>query len=216
MNYIMPATSDSKKIKENLIKTLREVYADYGSALNFENPYQQLVATILAAQCTDKRVNEVTPALFAKYPDAAHLAGADLGELTDMIKTCGLYRNKAKNLKACAIKLIEEFGGQVPNTMEELISLPGVGRKTANCVLAFSYGIPAFPVDTHVKRVANRLGLSRSTNPDLVEEDVKRFFDKADWASAHRWLIWHGREVCTAKKPNCSACAVKQYCPTVK
>lgn len=201
--------SDKKK---DFISRLKDVYGDMGTALNFTSPYELLVATILAAQCTDVRVNIITEHLFKKYPDAQALAEANLEELEEEIKTCGLYKSKAKNLLAAANSLVNDFGGEVPRTMEELTSLAGVGRKTANVVLAFAYNIPAFPVDTHVKRVANRLGLADSDNPDVVEEDLKKFFDKSDWTHAHHWLIWHGRRVCAARKPKCSECMIEEFC----
>lgn len=198
--------------KKEFISRLKNAYEGDGIALNFSSPYELLIATILAAQCTDVRVNIITKDLFKKYPDAKALAEADLEELEEEIKTCGLYKSKAKNLLATANSLVNDFNGEVPKTMEELTSLAGVGRKTANVVLAFAYGIPAFPVDTHVKRVSNRLGLANSDNPDVVEEDLKKFFDKSDWMHAHHWLIWHGRRVCAARKPKCSECMVEEFC----
>lgn len=198
--------------KKEFISRLKEEYGDTGAALNFSSPYELLVATILAAQCTDVRVNQVTERLFKKYPDAYALSKANLDDLEEEIKTCGFYRNKAKNLLATANMLIEDFDGTVPRTMEELTMLPGVGRKTANVVLAFAYSIPAFPVDTHVKRVANRIGLANSDNPDAVEEELRTFFKKEDWIGAHHWLIWHGRRVCSARKPKCAECMVNDFC----
>lgn len=205
-------TADKKEFTERL----KTNYDDIGTALNFKSPYELLAATILAAQCTDVRVNQVTEHLFKKYPDAASLAKADLTELEEEIKPCGFYKNKAKNLLATANKLVNDFDGEVPKTMEELTKLPGVGRKTANVVLAFAYHIPAFPVDTHVKRVSNRLGLADSDNPDVVEEELKKFFDREDWISAHHWLIWHGRRVCAARKPKCGECMISEFCKYYK
>lgn len=202
----------SSENRKEFTARLENAYDNIGTALNFSSPYELLVATILAAQCTDVRVNQITGHLFKKYPDAGALANADLSELEEEIKTCGLYKSKAKNLLSMANKLVDDFGGNVPKTMEELTSLAGVGRKTANVVLAFAYNIPAFPVDTHVKRVANRLGLADSDNPDIVEEDLKKFFDREDWTRAHHWLIWHGRRVCSARKPKCGECMIKEFC----
>lgn len=202
--------------KNEFREKLKESYGDIGSALYFTSPYELLVATILAAQCTDVRVNQITEHLFKKYPDARALANADISELEEEIKTCGLYKSKAKNLSAAANKLVNDYNGEVPKTMEELTSLPGVGRKTANVVLAFAYNIPAFPVDTHVKRVSNRLGIAHSDNPDVVEQDLTRFFDKEDWIEAHHWLIWHGRRVCSARKPKCEQCSVREFCEYYK
>ncbi len=199
--------------KQEIIERLRKEYADVKSALVYENPYELLVATILAAQCTDVRVNIVTKDLFKRYPSPKELAEADLAELESYIKTCGLYKNKAKNLIACAKRIMSEYGGQVPHTMEELTTLAGVGRKTANVVMAFAFGLPAFAVDTHVKRVSNRIGFANSDNPDKVEEQVTKIFRKEDWAQAHHWLIWHGRRVCKAQKPLCDTCCIADLCP---
>ena len=199
--------------KQEIIERLRKEYADVKSALVYENPYELLVATILAAQCTDVRVNIVTKDLFKRYPSPKELAEADLAELESYIKTCGLYKNKAKNLIACAQRIMSEYGGQVPHTMEELTTLAGVGRKTANVVMAFAFGLPAFAVDTHVKRVSNRIGFANSDNPDKVEEQVTKIFRKEYWAQAHHWLIWHGRRVCKAQKPLCDTCCIADLCP---
>ncbi len=198
---------------KEIIERLRKEYGDVESALDYENPYELLVATILAAQCTDVRVNIVTKELFKKYPSPKELAKADLCEVEEYIKTCGLYKNKAKNLIACAQRLMSEFGGVVPHTEEELTSLAGVGRKTANVVLAFAFGIPAFPVDTHVKRVSNRIGFAHSDDPNKVEEQDKKIIRKEDWSQAHHWLIWHGRRVCKAQKPLCDSCCISDLCP---
>lgn len=205
-----------KEVQQEIIRRLREKYAGTGTALRFRNAYELLVATILAAQCTDKRVNEISGPLFEKFPTPADMAAATEEEIQGYIKTCGLFRNKAKSLSGTAKKLVEDFGGAVPKTMKELTTLPGVGRKTANVVMAFGYGIPAMPVDTHVKRVANRIGFARSENPDEVEEQLKRRFAKDDWSEAHHWLIWHGREICKAQKPKCSECMLEDLCPAAR
>ncbi len=198
---------------KEIIERLRKEYGGVESALNYESPYELLVATILAAQCTDARVNIVTKELFKKYPSPKELAEADLKELEEYIKTCGLYKNKAKNLIACGQRLMSEFGGVVPHTEEELTSLAGVGRKTANVVLAFAFGLPAFPVDTHVKRVSNRIGFAHSDDPNKVEEEDKKIIRKEDWSQAHHWLIWHGRRVCKAQRPLCENCCISDLCP---
>ncbi|MEG0585954.1 MAG: endonuclease III [Christensenellaceae bacterium] len=202
--------------KEEIIKRLRTEYVGVKSALDFKSAYQLLVATILAAQCTDVRVNIVTKELFLKYPSPKELSTASASEVEGYIKTCGLYKNKAKNLVACAQKLMSDFGGEVPHTREELTTLAGVGRKTANVVLSNAFGIPAFAVDTHVKRVSNRLGFAHSDNPDKVEEELTKIFKREDWADAHHWLIWHGRKICKAQKPLCEQCCVKEVCPYYK
>ena len=198
---------------QEIIERLRKEYGDTESALHYENPYELLVATILAAQCTDVRVNIVTKDLFKRYPSPKELAGADLAEVEGYIKTCGLYKNKAKNLIACAQRIMSEYGGVVPHTEEELTTLAGVGRKTANVVLAFAFGLPAFPVDTHVKRVSNRIGFAHSDDPNKVEEEDKKIIRKEDWSQAHHWLIWHGRRVCKAQKPLCGSCCIKDLGP---
>ncbi len=198
---------------QEIIERLRKEYGNTESALHYENPYELLVATILAAQCTDVRVNIVTKDLFKRYPSPKELAGADLAEVEGYIKTCGLYKNKAKNLIACAQRIMSEYGGIVPHTEEELTTLAGVGRKTANVVLAFAFGLPAFPVDTHVRRVSNRIGFARSNDPDKVEEEDKKIIRKEDWSQAHHWLIWHGRRVCKAQKPLCGSCCIEDLCP---
>lgn len=196
-----------------IIERLRTKYSDVRSALVYENPFELLVATILAAQCTDVRVNIVTKELFRRYKTPMELARADVAEVESYIKTCGLYKNKAKNLVECAKRLVSEYGGVVPCTMEELVTLAGVGRKTANVVLAFAFGLPAFPVDTHVGRVSNRIGFAHSDNPNVVERQATQIIKKEDWSQAHHWLIWHGRRVCKAQKPLCDICCIADLCP---
>ena len=198
---------------QEIIERLRKEYGNTESALHYETPHELLAATILAAQCTDVRVNIVTKDLFKRYPSPKELAGADLAEVEGYIKTCGLYKNKAKNLIACAQRIMSEYGGIVPHTEEELTTLAGVGRKTANVVLAFAFGLPAFPVDTHVRRVSNRIGFAHSNDPDKVEEEDKKIIRKEDWSQAHHWLIWHGRRVCKAQKPLCGSCCIEDLCP---
>ena len=200
--------------REEILVRLGKEYADTQTALHYKNAYELLVATILAAQCTDKRVNIVTRTLFVRFPDAIALSGGELDEIEEMIKTCGLYKSKAKNLLACAKRLSEEFGGEVPHTMEELVSLAGVGRKTASVVLAYAFGIPAMAVDTHVGRVANRLGLANSQNPVKIEQQLCALIPKERWSDAHHWLIWHGRKVCHAQRPDCPGCVVRELCPS--
>ena len=202
----------TQEVLAEVTERLRKEYGGTRSALNFSNPYELLVATILAAQCTDARVNQITPALFKRYPTPSEMAGAEPEEIEGYIKTCGLFRNKAKSLAGTARMLVSDFGGEVPRTMEELTRLPGVGRKTANVVLAFGYGIPAIPVDTHVKRVSNRIGLADSDDPDEVERQLQGRFAKEDWIESHHWLLWHGRRVCTARKPKCDICVLRDVC----
>ncbi len=203
-----------KDKREEMLLRLSREYADTKSALHYKNAYELLVATILAAQCTDKRVNIITKDLFERYPDAREMAKGDIGEIEEMIRTCGLYKAKARNLLACARRLMDEYKGRVPRTMEELTTLAGVGRKTASVVLAYAFGIPAMAVDTHVGRVANRLGLANSKNPAIIEKQLCDLIPKETWAEAHHWLIWHGRRVCHAQRPECGRCVVADLCPS--
>ena len=181
--------------------------------LDHRSPWELLVATILSAQCTDQRVNQVTPSLFQRYRTATEMAEADPPELEELIRSTGFFKNKAKHLVACGKAVIERFGTQVPRTMEELITLPGVGRKTANVILGNAFGQPAVIVDTHVKRVAKRLGLTKSDNPDLVEQDLQQLMPKSQWTAFSQRLLLHGRYVCLARKPQCRTCQVYRHCP---
>jgi len=204
----------SKPQPRELQARLRAAYPDARCALDHRDPFQLVVATILSAQCTDARVNLTTPALFARYPDAASLAEARTEELEGLIKSTGFFRNKAKNLIGLGQALMARHGGQVPSDPAELSALPGVGQKTANVVLANAFGVPALPVDTHIFRVARRLGLSKATTPEKVEADLCRLFPREDWIELHHQLIFHGRRVCDARRPNCAACPLLDLCPT--
>lgn len=198
-----------------IIELLEMEHSDAEIALNYVNPLELLVATILSAQCTDERVNKVTKALFNKYAKAEDYAKADLKELEQDIKSTGFYRNKARNLQKCCQMLVEKYNSQVPNTMEELIELPGVGRKTANIVLSNAYGVIAgLAVDTHVRRLAQRLGLSQNSNPDKIERDLMNLIAKDKWIRITDLLIFHGRRVCVARKPKCSVCVLNKICPS--
>jgi len=203
---------ESERIQE-ILKRLAEHYPDAVCALHFNHPFQLLVATILSAQCTDARVNMVTPALFDRYPDAAHMAEADPEELQNMIRSTGFFRNKTKSLIGASRTLVSEFGGQVPQSMEELLRLPGVARKTANVVLGTAFGIASgVVVDTHVARVSGRLRLTRHTEPEKIENDLIRAIPREEWIPfAHR-LIHHGRRVCRAPKPKCQDCMLTDLC----
>lgn len=201
---------------EEILRRLEEVYFDAKPALNFTNPYELLVATILSAQCTDVRVNQVTEGLFVHYPDARHLAEADHAELCDEIHSCGCYSVKAKNLISTAKALVSEHGGEVPQTMEELTKLAGVGRKTANVVLSNAFGIPGIAVDTHVFRVSHRLGLADAKDVDKTEFQLRDLIPEEKWGQAHHWLIYHGRQVCAARKPACQTCFLKDICPSAE
>jgi endonuclease-3 len=197
-----------------ILKRLKKERPDARYELNWENPLQLLVATILAAQCTDERVNRVTPALFAKYPDAASFADADLTELEEAVQPTGFYRNKAKAIQNACRALVERFGGEVPQTMEEMLTLPGVARKTANVVLNTAFRIPTgIIVDTHVARVSQRLGLTHQEKPERIEEDLMRIVPKDEWCFFGPAVVLHGRYVCTARDPHCAECALNDLCP---
>jgi len=204
-----------KKEAGRVFATLARTHEDARIALNFSTPLELLVATILSAQCTDVRVNLVTPALFRKYPDAVAYADADLADLEQEIRSTGFYRNKARNLLGCARALVERHGGEVPRTMEELVALPGVGRKTANVVLGNAFGIPGLVVDTHVRRVATRLGWTRQSDPVKIEAELCRLLPQEKWTLASHVLIFHGRRICKAPTPLCSSCPVLEQCPRV-
>ncbi|MSQ96638.1 MAG: endonuclease III [Gemmataceae bacterium] len=196
-------------------KALAGLYPDAHCALHYENPLQLLVATILSAQCTDVRVNMVTPALFACYHDAAAYAAADLINLERLIQSTGFFRNKAKNIQACCTMLVEKHAGQVPRTMEELVPLPGVGRKTANVILGNAFDVPGIPVDTHVGRLSRRMGLTKHADPVKVEIDLMELIPQKDWTMFGHRMIFHGRQVCQSRKPDCEGCELKKICPKV-
>ena len=200
-----------------ILDLLETAYPDAHCALEHADPYQLLVATILSAQCTDVRVNLVTPALFARFPDPLALAGGAQEEVEDLIRSTGFFRNKAANLLAMAAALVERHGGRVPDTMDELRALPGVGRKTANVVLGNAFGRnDGITVDTHVGRIARLLRLTTATDPEKVEQDLVRLFPQAKWTLLSHLLISHGRAVCIARRPRCDACPVRALCPGAK
>ena len=194
-------------------RRLRREYPDTPCPLHHRNAYELLVATILSAQCTDERVNTVTRALFARYPDAAALAAADQGELESAVRSTGFFRNKSRNLIACARALCAEHGGAVPATIEELAALPGVGRKTANVMLQHWFGAPAVVVDTHFRRVATRLGLVTATDPDRIEAEVRALIPAAQQSELSAVVNYHGRRCCRARRPECDRCPVARWCP---
>lgn len=195
-----------------ILAELARLYPDAKPALHFANPFQLLVAVVLSAQCTDVKVNMVTPALFAAYPDAAALAKTEPEEIEPYIKTCGLFHNKAKNLVLMARELVARFGGEVPADHDALESLPGVGRKTANVVMSCAFGEDAIAVDTHVFRVTNRLGLADAPDVLKTEHQLMQAVPKDQWSRAHHWLIYHGRRVCAARKPACESCTLRAWC----
>jgi endonuclease-3 len=202
-----------KRIKE-IIRILHKTYPKSRTALTFRNPLQILVATILSAQCTDERVNQITPMLFQKYKSAEEFAWADQGQLEEEIRSTGFFRNKAKNIIGAATQIVEEFSGKVPDNMADLITLPGVARKTANIVLSSGYQkSEGIAVDTHVKRLSGRLGLSREKNPDKIEQDLLHIVPREDWLDFNYMLVNYGRQVCQARKPKCSECPLNHLCP---
>ncbi|MBQ2931344.1 MAG: endonuclease III [Clostridia bacterium] len=197
----------------NIIRIFDRVYGDADCTLEYKDPLQLLIATQLAAQCTDARVNLVTPALFKKYKTAQDFANADAEELSSIIRSTGFYRNKTKNIIACGKKLVADFGGKVPETMDELLALPGVGRKTANLVLGDIFGKPGIVVDTHAGRLARRMGLTKNTDPYKVELDLLKLVPEEKQSMFCHQLVFHGREFCNARKPFCNACPVRDFCP---
>jgi len=197
---------------DHILAALDKEFPEAILALKFSNPYECLVATILSAQCTDERVNQVTPALFKKYPDAHAMADADLAELETDIKSTGFFRNKAKNLKACSQALVERHDGKIPPSLDDMVKLPGVGRKTANMVLGASYGVPGVIVDTHVTRVSQRLGLTENKDAVKIEFDLNELIPQDRWTRFSNQLIWHGRTVCMARKPKCDQCPLSKWC----
>jgi endonuclease-3 len=208
------AFSTSLRKRARLInKRLARLYPDAQCALHHDDPLQLLIATILSAQCTDVRVNLVTPALFERYRNAQDFADADQEELEIFIKSTGFFRNKARNIIACCRCIVREHAGQVPRTLEELVPLPGVGRKTANVVLGDAFGVPGITVDTHVGRLSRRMGLTTHTDPVKVEHDLMELIPRKDWTPFSHRMIFHGRQVCFARKPNCDNCIVKDICP---
>lgn len=201
--------------KRAILAELARLYPDAKPELNFTNPYETLVATMLSAQCTDKQVNKVTPAVFAAYPNAQAMAECTPEELFPMVKSCG-FKSKAENIVNACRLLVSRHGGEVPKTMEELTNLPGVGRKTANVVMANAFGTPAIAVDTHVFRVSNRLGLAEAKTVEETERQLQKAIPKKDWRDAHHWLIYHGRRVCKAQRPLCAECTLKDQCKYYK
>jgi endonuclease-3 len=199
-----------------ILERLRTEYPDAHCELDHASPLELLVATILSAQCTDARVNQVTPALFRRFPTAAAYATAPLEELEEMVKSTGFFRNKARSLQGLGQALVARHGGEVPSTMEELTKLPGVGRKTANVLLGNAFGIPGLVVDTHVGRLAQRLGLTREVDPVRVEEELQKLVPASSWTLWSHLLIFHGRRVCAARKPACGRCVVAALCPSAE
>ena len=204
-----------KKVRAKVIyRQLSKNYPNVRCELDYKNAFQLLVATVLSAQCTDKRVNQTTPALFKKYPNPQKMAKADLRDIQKLVKSTGFFRAKAKNIIGLSNKIMEEFEGKVPSNLEDLITLPGVGRKTANVVLGHAFGIPGITVDTHFGRLSRRFGWSKQNNPVKVEFEVGELIPEKEWTNLSQRMIWHGRRVCHSRKPACGACALAKLCPS--
>lgn len=199
----------------NLVETLKKTYPDATCSLDFKTPFELVVAVMLSAQCTDERVNKTTPSLFANYVTPQDFSSIAINELENFVHPCGFYKNKAKNIKACAQKLVTDFNGIVPQTMNELLTLPGVGRKSANVILLEVFGIAqGIAVDTHAKRISNRLGLSKETDPEKVEQDLLKIFPEDTLKDINHLFVWHGRKTCDARNPKCEICTIHDYCDT--
>jgi len=204
-----------KKLRAKAIyKILTKTYPNVGCELDYKNPFQLLVATVLSAQCTDKRVNQTTPALFKKYNSIKKMAAADLKDLQRLVKSTGFYRAKAKNIKLLSHKILTDFNGKVPSNIEDLVTLPGVGRKTANVVLGHGFNIPGITVDTHFGRLSRRFGWSDKKDPVKVEFEVGELITQKEWTNLSQRLIWHGRRVCHSRKPACGSCVLAKLCPS--
>jgi len=211
-------TIESLEVKKSratkIFQILKKTYPNAHCELNFKSPLQLLVATILAAQCTDKRVNLVTPQLFKKYKTSKDFAKADTTELENLIKSTGFYKNKAKSIKNMAAVVEDKFSGRIPKTMEELIKLPGVGRKTANVILGNAYGLPGITVDTHFTRLSNRFGWTKEKDPVKIEFEIQKLFKDKYWTDLSQLVVWHGRRRCHARKPACGVCPLSKLCPS--
>lgn len=202
-----------KKEAIEIIKKLKKYYPDATCSLDFKTSFEMVISVMLSAQCTDERVNKTTPSLFEKYSTPQSICDIDIKELERIIHPCGFYKNKAKNIKAMAKEILEKYNGKVPETMEELMTLPGIGRKSANVVMLEAFNNPqGIAIDTHAKRIANRVGLSKNTDPEKVEQDILKLIPKEYYKDVNHLLVWHGRKICYAKKPKCGECPIKEYC----
>ena len=203
----------NKKDVIKIIEILKEFYPDATCSLDFTTPFEMMISVMLAAQCTDERVNKTTPELFEKYPTPELMAKADIKDLENIVHPCGFYKNKAKNMKSCSQMLVDKFDGEVPDNMEDLQSLPGVGRKSANVIMLEAFHNPqGIAVDTHAKRISNRLGFSKQVEPEKVEQDLLKQIPKEYYYDVNHLLVWHGRAICDSRKPKCEECPVKMYC----
>ena len=209
-----PKITAEQSSARSIYRILTKEYPDARCELDFNSPLELLVATVLSAQCTDKRVNAVTPVLFKRFPTVTKLAGAKISEIEKIIYSTGFYRSKAKNIKELANKILKDFNGEVPKTLAQLVTLPGVGRKTANVVLGNAFGIPGLTVDTHFGRLSRRFGWSQETDPVKVENDVAKLIPEKEWTLLSHKLIWHGRRICHSRKPECGICPLEKLCPS--
>ena len=209
--------SKARKIQRatEIVKQLKKSYPNAKCSLNYSSPHELLIATILSAQCTDHRVNQVTKTIFRKYQSQKEFAYADINELAKEIYSCGYHNQKAKSIQGSSLEIVEEYNGIVPDNIEDLVKLPGVGRKTANCVLSEIYGIPSMVIDTHMVRTMNLLGFTHSKDAKKIEIEIMEIFDKNDWIKLTHMIIDHGRAVCIARRPQCSMCSISNYCPSV-
>ena len=207
----------TKKESKEILHILRDFYPEATCSLDFETPFQIVIAVMLSAQCTDERVNKTTPLLFRDYGTPEKMAKIDLKKLEEIIHPCGFYKNKAKNIKLCATQVLENFNGEVPQTMNELLSLAGVGRKSANVILLEAFGIAnGIAVDTHAKRISNRIGLSHEKEPEKIEQDLLKIFPQDSLKDINHLFVWHGRNTCDSRKPRCEQCTVKNFCEYYK
>ena len=203
----------TKKEASEIIKILKNFYPEAKCSLDFKTPFQIVIAVMLSAQCTDERVNKTTPELFKKYGTPEKMASMDIKILEEIIHPCGFYKNKAKNALACSQILVKEYNSIVPDNMEDLIKLPGVGRKSANVIMLEAFNNPqGIAVDTHAKRISNRIGFSSESTPEKIEKDLLKQFKKSDWYDVNHLFVWHGRQICTARNPKCSECPIQKYC----
>ncbi|MDA2962478.1 MAG: endonuclease III [Actinomycetota bacterium] len=211
----MPINNERRKQARALYRVLTKTYPEIRCELDFKNPLQLIIATVLSAQCTDKRVNTVTPALFKRYKNVEAFASANLSDIEDLVFQTGFYRAKARHIKSLTTKILTDFQGEVPQTLEQLITLPGVGRKTANVVLGHAFNIPGITVDTHFGRLSRRFGWTSETDPVKVERIVGDLIPQAEWTNLSQRMIWHGRRICHSRKPACGVCPVAKLCPSV-
>ena len=207
----------TKNIAEKIIQILKNTYPDATCSLDFKTPFEMVIAVMLSAQCTDERVNKTTPSIFSKYSSPKDFANADISELEKLVHPCGFYKNKSKNIIACSKMLIEKYNGIVPNNIDDLMNLPGVGRKSANVVMLEAFNSPVgIAVDTHAKRISNRIGFSKEEDPEKIEQDLLKVIPPPYYYDANHLFVWHGRKTCTARNPKCNTCPIAMYCNSFK